>query len=56
MKAMTTDDTTAWNRFLTAAHLGTPDQVPAALIVVSPGTLPENIEALLEAARAWRYT
>lgn len=36
MKAMTTDDTTAWNRFLTAAHLGTPDQIPVALIVDSP--------------------
>jgi uroporphyrinogen decarboxylase len=27
---------TAWRRFLTAAHLGTPDQVPVALIVDSP--------------------
>jgi uroporphyrinogen decarboxylase len=27
---------TAWNRFLTAAHLGIPDQTPVALIVDSP--------------------
>ena len=27
---------TSWQRFLTAAHLGTPDQVPVALIVDSP--------------------
>src|SRR5512145_1936547 len=29
-------DTIAWNRFLTAARLGIPDQVPVALIVDSP--------------------
>jgi uroporphyrinogen decarboxylase len=27
---------TSWQRFLTAAHMGTPDQVPVALIVDSP--------------------
>lgn len=32
----TRTNTTAWDRFLTAAHLGTPDQVPVALIVDSP--------------------
>ena len=29
-------DPTSWQRFLTAAHLGIPDQVPVALIVDSP--------------------
>ena len=29
-------NTTSWERFLTAAHLGVPDQVPVALIVDSP--------------------
>jgi len=29
-------NTTSWDRFLTAAHLGVPDQVPVALIVDSP--------------------
>jgi hypothetical protein len=52
---------TPWERFKQAAHLGAPDPVPVALIVDSPwlpgyagidaGTPPENIDALLEAAR-----
>lgn len=33
---MNTTNTTDWNRFLTAARMGTPDQVPVALIVDSP--------------------
>lgn len=34
--ATLSSNATAWNRFLTAAHLGRPDQVPVALIVDSP--------------------
>ena len=36
MNASRANYSTAWERFLTAAHLGTPDQVPVALIVDSP--------------------
>ena len=36
MDIITANHTEAWKRFLSAAHLGTPDQVPVALIVDSP--------------------